>query len=650
MKGSHAAMSFTINPNFYAGQIATYLNQTTNSLAASIGHLSSGLRINSAADDPAGLAISMQLTSQINGLTQAAQNAQSGISLAQTADGALTEVSSILQRMNTLAVQASNGTNTPTDVQALQSEMNQLTTEMNQITNTTAFNGINLLGGGFQNQSFFVGANAGSTLSLSLRPMDAASLGLATSAANLNQGQNAADVQSLSMVGSGLQGNNEQYQIASTTMTGGAGANIFNTSGAASTTLTATPNQGNEAMTLAITGGTFTGATANYQVRVTSVNPSGTITGVEYSTSTGSTPTWTQAAVSAGAGGAPTFSFGSGITATFANNAATPQVGDQFAFNATNGAATAAVQATMHSGANIGNETASVSNTYTGTSNQQYVVRASQEDTNNNVVGIQVSTDGGKTFSSTITATGYVGVAFAPGTAATFTGTNLNGMTVTWNQSTFNANQVATNGDSFAFNVVASGQSAQLLQLSDVTQVGGVAKFSGAAANIGQSVMVSGSQTAATVGTGQQVVTANFAAPGATGGLASGDSVFTVATSQAAVFGGNGQLLSGATAGAGPDISTPAAASAAITQIANALTSVSNEQSTLGATQNSLTDIVNVDTTSQQNLTSANSTIMDVNVAQELVHEMQLKIQQQAQIALLAQSNQIPNVVQTLLG
>ena len=348
-------------------------------------------------------------------------------------------------------------------------------------------------------------------------------------------------------------------------------------------------------------------------------------------------------------GGALSFGLGaSGVSTSFTGKAATAQVGDQFTFTGTIGAAQATVQATQTTGPNIGNETTNVSNTYTGTSNLQYQVKASQLDTNNNVVGVQVSTDGGHTFGTTIAATGYVGTAFALGTATAFSiGNGLTFNVAT--QSTYNANQVANNGDTFAFNAVATGQTTQLLQLSDSTQVAGVAKYAGATANIGGSVLASSSMTSATVGTGAQTITANFNAPGTTGGLTTGTTTFTVNTPQAASVGG-GQVLSAATAPAGLNIMTPQAASAALTQISNALTKATSQQGQLGAQQNALTDSLGVTRAEATNLTTANSNILDVNFAQELTNETQLKIQQQSAIAMLAQANQIPSLMLKLLN
>ncbi|HAY10791.1 MAG TPA: flagellin, partial [Thauera sp.] len=137
------------------------------SLATSLQRLSSGLRINSAKDDAAGLAISERFTAQIRGLDQARRNANDGISLAQTAEGALQSSGDILQRIRELAVQSSNATNSASDRQALNAEVNQLTSELDRIAKTTEFNGSKLLDGSFGSATFQVGANAGQSISAS---------------------------------------------------------------------------------------------------------------------------------------------------------------------------------------------------------------------------------------------------------------------------------------------------------------------------------------------------------------------------------------------------------------------------------------------------------------------------------------------------
>jgi flagellin len=153
------------------------LNRTNNGLATTLQRLSSGMRINSAKDDAAGLQISNRLSSQINGLNQSVRNANDGVSLAQTAEGALQESTNILQRIRDLSVQSSNGTNSNADRAALQQEVGQLVAEMNRISETTAFGGRRLLDGSFGSAAFQVGASANQTIGVSLSNASASSLG-----------------------------------------------------------------------------------------------------------------------------------------------------------------------------------------------------------------------------------------------------------------------------------------------------------------------------------------------------------------------------------------------------------------------------------------------------------------------------------------
>ena len=157
-------MAATINTNVASLTAQRNLGASQSSLNTSIQRLSSGLRINSAKDDAAGLAISERFTSQIKGLNQAVRNANDGISLAQTAEGALKASGDILQRVRELAVQSANASNSAGDRQALQQEVSQLVSELDRISQTTEFNGQKLLDGTFGTQQFQVGANANQTI------------------------------------------------------------------------------------------------------------------------------------------------------------------------------------------------------------------------------------------------------------------------------------------------------------------------------------------------------------------------------------------------------------------------------------------------------------------------------------------------------
>lgn len=171
-----------INHNLAALNTLNRLNAATNAQSKAMQKLSSGLRINSAADDAAGLAISEKMRSQIRGLDQATNNAQDGISLLQTAEGALNETHDILQRMRELAVQGANDTNTTEDRNQIQTELNQLMSEIDRIAKTTQFNTQNLLGGTFS-ATLQVGANAGQIITFSISAMDTSGLSLGTNIA-----------------------------------------------------------------------------------------------------------------------------------------------------------------------------------------------------------------------------------------------------------------------------------------------------------------------------------------------------------------------------------------------------------------------------------------------------------------------------------
>ena len=160
-------MAQVINTNVMSLNAQRNLNSTSSSMATTIQRLSSGLRINSAKDDAAGLAISERFTTQIRGLDVASRNANDGISLAQTAEGAMVEIGNNLQRIRELSVQSANATNSDTDREALNSEVKQLTAEIDRVANQTSFNGTKLLDGSFSGALFQVGADAGQTIGIS---------------------------------------------------------------------------------------------------------------------------------------------------------------------------------------------------------------------------------------------------------------------------------------------------------------------------------------------------------------------------------------------------------------------------------------------------------------------------------------------------
>ena len=183
-----------VQHNMTAANANRMLGVTTGAQAKATEKLSSGYKINRAADDAAGLTISEKMRSQIRGLTQASKNSQDGISCVQTAEGALNEVEDMLQRMNELAVKAKNGTNTSEDRQAIQSEVDQLASEISRVQSSTQFNNQNLLDGSFSGKNLQVGANSGNTITLSITNMSASNIGVGSLSVTSESGAGAAIV------------------------------------------------------------------------------------------------------------------------------------------------------------------------------------------------------------------------------------------------------------------------------------------------------------------------------------------------------------------------------------------------------------------------------------------------------------------------
>jgi len=184
-------MALTINTNVASLNAQRNLGTSQGALNKSMQRLSSGLRINSAKDDAAGLGISDRMTSQIRGLNQAVRNANDGISLAQTAEGALQEGTNILQRMRELAIQSANDTNSTDDRNSLNAEVGQLISELDRIAGNTTFNGRGLLNGSTNAALFHVGAEAGQTISITIGSANATALGVNAVTVSTQVGANA---------------------------------------------------------------------------------------------------------------------------------------------------------------------------------------------------------------------------------------------------------------------------------------------------------------------------------------------------------------------------------------------------------------------------------------------------------------------------
>lgn len=321
-----------INHNISALNTYNQLSKNEKSMSSSLQKLSSGLRINSAADDAAGLAISQKMTAQVNGLDQASSNAQNGISLVQTAEGALNETQSILQRMRELAVQSATDTNTSSDRNKIQSEVDQLSSEITRISNTTEFNTKNLLAGGLD-ATLQIGANQDQNITFSVNAMDAKSLGVSRDiqeATGFAAGTTTLSSSAVGQLGSGLTAGT--YTIAVTHSAASASVTGRTTTGAASVAAT-----------------TYSGARGqnNVMFKVTAVNAN-EVTSAQYSTDGGST--WNAASVADNGSGDGEITYqGAKIDiATAAGNAVGQTV------TATFGAKSDSIQLVNPSAANVG--------------------------------------------------------------------------------------------------------------------------------------------------------------------------------------------------------------------------------------------------------------------------------------------------------
>ena len=254
-----------INTNIPSLNAQRNLNTSQTALATSLQRLSSGLRINSAKDDAAGMGISERMTTQIRGLNQATRNANDGISLAQTGEGALAEISNNLQRIRELAVQSANATNSDSDRAALDLEVQQRIAEIDRVASQTSFNGRKLLDGTFGSAVFQVGANAGETISVGL------STSMRTTAiGQIAQGTSTAEVTVTALSGSGTikVGTGAATTIGGSVAGNAAGqsvgsayakANAINAAGVSGLTATATNNI--EFVVAAVTSADDTGNT-----------------------------------------------------------------------------------------------------------------------------------------------------------------------------------------------------------------------------------------------------------------------------------------------------------------------------------------------------------------------------------------------------
>jgi flagellin len=677
-------MASFINTNIASLNAQRNLSSSSNSLTTALQRLSSGLRINSAKDDAAGMAISSRMSSQINGLTQAARNANDAISLSQTAEGALSGISDNLQRLRTLAVQSANSTNSDSDRATIQTEVSSLVEEIGRVANTTEFNGIKLLDGSFTKQAFQVGANANQTIGVTVGGATTDKLG-ATQAAALTASNNgkalvAGDItiNGVSIGGSSATSDTASNKGNSASAIAKAAA-INAVSAQTGVTAQADVNEvGGASMTAAaLTGSlkingvatasisTTLDAAASRAAVIKGINAISGQTGVVASDSgtdaggvkltaadgrniTVSATTLTSASSGLANAGAGTTSYGK---YTLTSSKAISVTG-----NATNLA---------NAGVNAGSYSAQTAYT-SSTAGIAAAFAASDFTINGVAIGASLAaSDTASTVDKTYSAISKVAAINAlsgqTGVSATVNANTVAGAAQTKAAKTMT---VSINGISTA-SVTTGGADAAADRATVINAINAISGQTGVRALDGGSSAGGISLVAADGRNVNVTVAASLAASvglkgtGTTYGtftLSSAKSITVDAGATGATSAAKGMVAQG-TYGAGRsgqalstiDVSTASGANDAITAIDNAIASVNSSRSDLGAIQNRFASTVSTLQSTSENLSAAKSRITDADFAAETATLTRGQILQQAGTAMLAQANSLPNGVLALL-
>ncbi|WP_291990920.1 flagellin [Candidatus Accumulibacter sp. ACC007] len=636
-------MPQVINTNVASLNSQRSLNMSQTSLATSLQRLSSGLRINSAKDDAAGLAISDRMNSQIRGLNQATRNANDGISLAQTAEGDLEQISNNLQRMRELAVQAGNATNSASDRQALNAEVQSLASEIDRVAQNSSFNGTKLLDGSFVAQNFQIGANGtandrlaitgigsarttalggtgtsyaatktGSATTTALAAGDLTLNGFQVGASSLGTGpgQSAASAFSIAAAINGISSNSGVTATANSNVVTGAAATVP-TAIAADTFSINGINVGAVAA-----GGSAAGQGANVAA---AINAIATQTGVSASASA------TTGALTLTAADGRDISIGLNGTATDITNAAS----DKDTFLTQTGLATgnvgekAAAKVLGSGGASVAGSAAGNGSagsiaagaiTFTGAAGTISVgaitLTGADADTNGDEIALAIN-------NALIAAGG-----------ATLNGSVANSSgTLTYTRGTDSTMKLGL-GLTAASAAAATANTTAIVAQTGFTsaQLGKQAVASAAAANHG-TVSLSSTNSDGIVWGGAHAAYAGLAASGTQGA--------TVSSTVASI--------------ANVNVLTATAATSALSAIDGALATVSGARVSLGSYQNRFASVVSSLQTTSENLSASRSRIVDADFAAETANLTRAQILQQAGTAMLAQANSLPQNVLSLL-
>jgi flagellin len=625
-------MAQVINTNIMSLNAQRNLSMSQSSLATAMQRLSSGLRVNSAKDDAAGLAISERFTTQIRGLNQAVRNANDGISLSQTAEGALASYTSNLQRIRELAVQSANATNSSSDRSALDLEVQQRLAEMDRIATQTSFNGQKILDGSFGTAAFQVGANVGQTIAIDL----------ATSMRTNAMGAIATDVGTVNVtdlmdgVKASASSSVTATDFRSFTSAGSVGAlsNLVDDgTGTTGSTYTVTLASGTTTLSFSQAigdGATVTAATAAANI-ASQMNTAGF-------TNDGDTVS----------GFTVDFGGAANLTTALTTGTLSFKRFDQAAF--TLGAAQSAGDGAISAGgfANLAGPTlnSSVDNTQNKTlqitpaGGAAFSVNLNSNITSANDLAAAIQASSGYSTSgftaSSVSGKLVITDTANPGAAAdvTLSGTAMTAPTTTplLTSTTYTQGKPATpvtvSGD-FAITIGNDPATATTYNVKDGTYSTTDSLLDAVNAAIG------GAGYASLDSTGKLQITANenIAVSGATGTTTLG-------------------LLASATAGGDlttVNVKTVDAANSTIQRIDAALTTVNTMRSTFGAIQNRFESTISNLQTTSENLNASRSRIMDADFAQETAALSRAQILQQAGTAMVAQANQLPQGVLALL-
>jgi flagellin len=630
-------MAAMINTNIASLNAQRNLNTSQSSLTTSLQRLSSGLRINSAKDDAAGLAISERMSSQIKGSDQAVRNANDGISLAQTAEGDLSQISANLQRMRELAVQSSNATNSSADRAALNNEVQQLSAEIDRVAQNSSFNGVKLLDGTFTAQDFQVGANATANDKVQISSIGSArtsSLGgvgttyQATVTGTATTSALAAGDLTLNgfQVGASLPGLEAGKTTSSATQIAAAINQISSSTGVTATANANTVTGGAATAFTAIASGTF------------SIN-----------------------GISIGAVAAGTNAAGQGANLAAAINQASVSTGVVATADATSGALTlkAADGRDVKLSLNI-----TSSATTAATQKTNFLAQTGLTNATVGVTGTTTIASGAFTSASSATATDryrvYIdGISMTDRTGAT---------AATAAQLDIDATAFVTANTGYKLTGTFAGGDAQITKVDGTaiavrtayTDTTGLANATGAAAG---GALFGGAAPTTLAGGTVTTTAGNFGATAGQDALSNRGTVTLTSNSASGInIGGASAADAGLTAGqttatlsaaqstiSGVNISTAKGASDALAAIDGALASISNSRASLGAYQNRFASVVASLQTTSENLTASRSRIQDTDFASETANLTRGQILQQAGTAMLAQANSLPQGVLALL-